>query len=68
MRAQILFQHWGTDYSLTARQSADMLAFSALMEEKLMPALVSISFQRVIVVNCESAQANMECKLGGFVA
>ncbi|KAI0235428.1 Metaxin-1 [Lamellibrachia satsuma] len=32
-------QRWGTDYSLTARQCADILAFSALIEEKLMPAL-----------------------------
>ncbi|KAK2160555.1 hypothetical protein NP493_1636g00014 [Ridgeia piscesae] len=32
-------QRWGTDYSLTGRQSADILAFAALIEDKLMPAL-----------------------------
>ena len=36
-------QHWGSDFELSTKQSADVVAFSALLEEKLLPALVSIS-------------------------
>ena len=35
-------QGWGTDHTLSSKQSADIVAFTALMEDKLLPALVSV--------------------------
>ena len=35
------FQNWGSDFELSTKESADVLAFSAMLEEKLLPALVS---------------------------
>lgn len=39
-------QRFNADYELTARQGADTMAYIALLEEKLQPALVSLSFCR----------------------
>lgn len=39
-------QRFNADYELTARQGADTMAYIALLEEKLRPALVSLSFCR----------------------
>ncbi|GFR98322.1 metaxin-1 [Elysia marginata] len=35
-------EHWGSDFELTTKQSADVVAFSALLEEKLLPALLHL--------------------------
>ncbi|KAK7116407.1 metaxin-1-like [Littorina saxatilis] len=35
-------QNWGSDFELSAKQSADVLAFSAMLEEKLLPALLHL--------------------------
>lgn len=37
-----IFQRFNADYELTARQGADTMAYIALLEEKLRPALVRI--------------------------
>ncbi len=37
----LYLQNWGTDFDLNTKQSADIIAFTAMMEEKLLPALVS---------------------------
>lgn len=37
------FQRFNADYELTARQGADTMAYIALLEEKLRPALVKLS-------------------------
>ena len=33
-------QNWGTDFELNRKQSADIIAFTSMLEEKLLPALV----------------------------
>ncbi|XP_064608299.1 metaxin-1-like [Liolophura sinensis] len=33
-------QNWGTDFDLTHKQSADVIAFSSMLEEKLLPAVL----------------------------
>ena len=38
-----LSQRFNADYELTARQGADTMAYTALLEEKLRPALVGRS-------------------------
>ncbi|RUS72771.1 hypothetical protein EGW08_019471 [Elysia chlorotica] len=35
-------EHWGSDFELSTKQSADVIAFSALLEEKLLPALLHL--------------------------
>ncbi|KAL8581111.1 hypothetical protein ACOMHN_033559 [Nucella lapillus] len=35
-------QNWGCDFDLSTKQSADVLAFSAMLEEKLLPALLHL--------------------------
>ncbi|GFN75389.1 metaxin-1 [Plakobranchus ocellatus] len=35
-------EHWGSDFELSTKQSADVVAFSALLEEKLLPALLHL--------------------------
>lgn len=37
----MIFQRFNADYELTARQGADTMAYIALLEEKLLPALVT---------------------------
>lgn len=36
-----ILQNWGLDHDLSTKQSADIVAFTALLEQKLLPALVS---------------------------
>lgn len=38
----IVVQNWGSDFELSTKQSADVVAFSSMLEEKLLPAIVSI--------------------------
>ncbi|XP_005088908.1 metaxin-1 [Aplysia californica] len=35
-------EHWGSDFELSTKQSADVIAFSAMLEEKLLPALLHL--------------------------
>ncbi|BFY97905.1 hypothetical protein BsWGS_00944 [Bradybaena similaris] len=35
-------ENWGSDFELSRKQSADVVAFSALLEEKLLPALLQL--------------------------
>ncbi|XP_059172484.1 metaxin-1-like [Physella acuta] len=35
-------QNWGSDFQLTTKDSADVVAFSAMLEEKLLPALLHL--------------------------
>ncbi|XP_076443339.1 metaxin-1-like [Babylonia areolata] len=35
-------QNWGCDFELSTKQSADVLAFSSMLEEKLLPALLHL--------------------------
>lgn len=43
-----LFQRFNADYELSARQGADTMAYIALLEEKLRPALVAPSLSCLI--------------------
>lgn len=39
----LVFQKYNADYDLSAKEGADTLAFVSLLEEKLLPALVSFA-------------------------
>lgn len=41
IRLCAVFQKYNADYDLSAKEGADTLAFVSLLEEKLLPALVS---------------------------
>lgn len=45
MAAFAVFQKYNADYDLSAKEGADTLAFISLLEEKLLPALVSPDFR-----------------------
>lgn len=38
----VKFQNWGIDSNLSRKQCADVLAYTSLMNERLIPALVGI--------------------------
>ena len=38
-----VLQNLGCDFNLSTKQSADVVAFISMMEEKLLPALVSLT-------------------------
>jgi len=40
-KVSFVFQKYNADYDLSAKEGADSLAFISLLEEKLMPALVT---------------------------
>lgn len=41
IRLSVAFQKYNADYDLSAKEGADTLAFVSLLEEKLLPAVVS---------------------------
>ena len=48
----ICHKNFNADYYLTAKQGADTLAFTALVQDKLYPAIVSVTYQHVLQKLC----------------
>ncbi|XP_058631400.1 metaxin-3 isoform X2 [Onychostoma macrolepis] len=52
-------RRFNADYELTAKQGADTMAYIALLEEKLRPALASLALSRILLTKAESPLLNI---------